>query len=728
MTLDLYQLCPCGTGKKIKFCCKDIVGELSAISRAIEGQQFEAALVRLEEAIAQHPNRASLWTLKCTVLWQTRQNEVAAQAVSEYLAFAPDNPIALSMSAIVDIVAASDSADILSDQERDQGLQRATGALHQALANSPSPVPVQVVSSLSMVAQALLAGEYALAGHEHLLLACSGPDGSQSPAYSTLNNFNRSRDIPILFKQELVLPQPVDWVHWKDDYVAALQLAHKGGWTQAAEIVERLIREHEPHNVLLDAHAVLRCRIPDHQQAAAALHDFAAHKDTPLDDAVEAIALAELIAPTPSQQSIDLVRAVLSIENADRALEHLQSDPRATLLEIDFSRLAADDQPPPKSGFTLLDRPLPNNCDGLATDDVPEAQCELFLFGKQTDRDARLELIVAETRLPAITQLVNEIIPDQLTGEPTTETIDVLQPSEDVMTIRPVFPKDATVTFRQACILARYRRLLLETWTDFPHPALDEMTPAEASKDPDHHRRLLGLILALQVMPSSPSDESIYNEQRKQLGLPNPEPIQGVVGSSRFLPLVRLSRLVPESLSDEDLQLCFLRASQVGAHAAVLSLGGELVKRDEVSQKIGAGHVYGAMAQSAQEPQQRLELLKAAQDDATKHGESPGIWMVAEFTHRLLQGEAEEAQQLLAVIQSKHLHEPNVGPMLMQTLQQFGLVGPDGRLVQQGGHPSEPPASAQSSGKLWTPETANEFSPSSAPTEQSGPSKLWVPD
>ena len=40
MALDHYSLCPCGSGKKIKFCCSnDILPELEKVVRAIEGDQ-----------------------------------------------------------------------------------------------------------------------------------------------------------------------------------------------------------------------------------------------------------------------------------------------------------------------------------------------------------------------------------------------------------------------------------------------------------------------------------------------------------------------------------------------------------------------------------------------------------------------------------------------------------------------------------------------------------------
>ena len=44
MDLDTNQLCPGGTGKKIRFCCKDLVRELDKIVRLMEGGQRRAAL------------------------------------------------------------------------------------------------------------------------------------------------------------------------------------------------------------------------------------------------------------------------------------------------------------------------------------------------------------------------------------------------------------------------------------------------------------------------------------------------------------------------------------------------------------------------------------------------------------------------------------------------------------------------------------------------------------
>ena len=67
MAVDHYAMCPCGSGKKLKFCCSDLVGEIEKIHRMIEGEQPRAALRHVEQTLASHPGRASLLDLKATL-------------------------------------------------------------------------------------------------------------------------------------------------------------------------------------------------------------------------------------------------------------------------------------------------------------------------------------------------------------------------------------------------------------------------------------------------------------------------------------------------------------------------------------------------------------------------------------------------------------------------------------------------------------------------------------
>ena len=44
MPIDPYTVCPGGTGKKVKFCCPDLVQELDKVQRMLEGELPTACL------------------------------------------------------------------------------------------------------------------------------------------------------------------------------------------------------------------------------------------------------------------------------------------------------------------------------------------------------------------------------------------------------------------------------------------------------------------------------------------------------------------------------------------------------------------------------------------------------------------------------------------------------------------------------------------------------------
>ena len=60
MAIDPYSPCPGGTGKKIKFCCSELMGDLEQIERLTEGQQYAAALAEVDRLTQLHPGRACL--------------------------------------------------------------------------------------------------------------------------------------------------------------------------------------------------------------------------------------------------------------------------------------------------------------------------------------------------------------------------------------------------------------------------------------------------------------------------------------------------------------------------------------------------------------------------------------------------------------------------------------------------------------------------------------------
>ncbi len=82
MPVDPYAICPCGSGKKLKFCCSDLVGEIEKIHRMIEGEQPRAALRHVNQTLAAHPGRASLLDLKATLELSLDELDAARETIA----------------------------------------------------------------------------------------------------------------------------------------------------------------------------------------------------------------------------------------------------------------------------------------------------------------------------------------------------------------------------------------------------------------------------------------------------------------------------------------------------------------------------------------------------------------------------------------------------------------------------------------------------------------------
>src|ERR671930_337465 len=101
MPVDPYAMCPCGSGKKLKFCCSDLVGEIEKIHRMIEGEQPRAALRHVEQTLTSHPGRASLLDLKATLEMSLGEMDSARQTVAQFVSANRDSPTAYACEAIL---------------------------------------------------------------------------------------------------------------------------------------------------------------------------------------------------------------------------------------------------------------------------------------------------------------------------------------------------------------------------------------------------------------------------------------------------------------------------------------------------------------------------------------------------------------------------------------------------------------------------------------------------
>ena len=105
MAIDSYAPCPGGTGKKIKFCCSELVGDLEQLDRLVEGDQISAALDQVKRLAEKHPGKACLLATQTKLELASKQFTEAAGTARRFLDAHPDNPLALGQSAVTEAVA-----------------------------------------------------------------------------------------------------------------------------------------------------------------------------------------------------------------------------------------------------------------------------------------------------------------------------------------------------------------------------------------------------------------------------------------------------------------------------------------------------------------------------------------------------------------------------------------------------------------------------------------------
>jgi len=92
MTFDPYGPCPCGSGKKFKWCCQPIHVEIDKAFRQDEEGQHESAMRIMEAVVSRHPDNPEAWGRKAQVLYQNDQVEAAEKALDKALELNPNYP------------------------------------------------------------------------------------------------------------------------------------------------------------------------------------------------------------------------------------------------------------------------------------------------------------------------------------------------------------------------------------------------------------------------------------------------------------------------------------------------------------------------------------------------------------------------------------------------------------------------------------------------------------
>lgn len=712
MTLDAYALCPGGTGKKIKHCaCKDITGELEKIIRAMEGNQRIAALDRINRTLATKAHRPCLLALKAATLLGMKDLQDFEETVTTYVKVAPANPLALAFATLLEV--------------RKNRVRQAVDRLQEALAVVTEEFPLELYRAIGIVGQALAKQGQYLAARGHLFFHAMLQEEDEEST-RTMLTVNSHPSMPATLKFHLYFAPPPADVSWKTRMTSVMRQCARGLWKKGLEGFERLNQEFPGQAVILKNIALARSYL-GHPDTAAAWRAYAQTPGLALDEAVEAEAVAQSLEYSATRRTTGVVKLTYTVSDAQVLRERLSASPHFAEWPAQAPVPTPAEGPPPKTVFSIVSPSMPPAGTELTLENAPRLLCEALLFGRETDREARLEVIVPQADgaggFERAQELLAEVGGDVVAADPSEELVGAQDTWGFILHSTFRFPPGTPVPVRVDLGRQYRNHAITHIWPTLPLAVLDDKTPQQVADDPNYRVRLLAALLTLEQQLELEGFPSDCDPIREQLGLPLRGTVEAASTAYMRLNPVQWARLAPAPLDDQDLINLWHASVSFGLRRAMWNVGNELLQRgDAIGEQIDKQNVCGtliALAEASEDWDSALALTKQAQAMAKAAGNSVAPWLLREIDLRFSCGDAEGGIRLIHQVRAQFGSEPEIMNLLLQILQRWGLIPSDGS------GPARPPLVKpidEPQQKIWTPDSA------AAAGDREPERKLWVPD
>jgi hypothetical protein len=708
MAIDPYTPCPGGTGKKIKFCCSDLVPELDKVYRMLDGDQRVACLDYVHKLSEKHPGRACLLAIQSELEASLGKEDEAAKTLAQFGEKYPDNPIGIARAA--DLKASE--GDIIGSIE----------TLHHALELCKEDIPSPVYQTILSIATKALQAGHSLAAQSLLEMQFNLSRGEDRQALSALVMLRAGRNLPLLLKEQPVLRPAPDGAPWRFEFEVALQRAREGQLRTAINKFTALVPLAGNSPALWNNLAVLRSDLAEDRLAAEAWHKYAT-LEMPQDDAVEGEAIAQLLDQVPDEDLEPELIVRYRVADQAEIESRLGASREADRVPMGPQMEMPPGEVPPRAIFSLLSKPRLADDAPPAADQLPDSLGVALLYGRQTDRPERLELQVHRSDLAAAEEMLKRVAGESLGEREGEEEIAKHSKVERALSWRPRLPDKATGPEWRRILEEEQRRRIVEGLPKLVLKQFDGQSLEQLAAAPGGRVRALAFVLNLDLAGTSQKELGWFNDMRKRIGLPIPELIDptALVDPTKT-PLARLDRLQAEKLTDEQLTSLYREATMTAFTRAIIRFAWAMVRRPSLRDSRQAREAFSHLANTGEDADELLKLLDEAREAGLKKRESSAYWDLLELSVRLRGNDIDEFSRVAQHIAAEHMNEQGVAETFAQIMASAGLVDAQGRIMI----PKRQAAAASSillpgaaePGKIITPDSAGAGGKRSA---------LWTP-
>jgi len=665
MPVDPYQDCPCGSGKKLKWCCQKVVKYAEKAEQLLEKDQVAAAMQAIDEGLAVEPENLWLRTMKAQILLSAHDHDAAYPIVESILANNPGYRPVLQLR--------------LQDELAHGAVEAAAATLQDVLDATPAGELEEPFAWMVFVGRALGELGYTFAALQHLRLAATHESLQAEVARDVAAIEGNPEAAPWLRDSYELRPTPTDGgagQRWSN----AIELAAIGRWRRAAAIFESIAAEQPDNAGARFNFALCQGWTAQNEAAAASLERFA-QLESDAERALHALALAQCLDPRESAQSVDVVRIRYPIREASRLIQKLKDHPRLQAHVLDAQQGELEEGV--KDEFYLLNKDFVKDADAATMENLPA------IVGVVRTRGTSLELEFAE---PAVDDprpgVVLEAAGD--TVDPNGERNVAGTIPLSTVRLRRMWglPSNAPPQAVHRIRLMVHEQNYRAVWPETPLGWLGNKTPREAAQVSELKRILRAAVLLNEYATEAAQFDIDLSEMRQGLGL-EPEPtLDGDSIEIDRLPLARLRQVRAESLSTPRLRTLFERALRFSLSLAIQRAAATLVARPADRDQFDAVPAFRSNIEFA-----RMRADRAAAQDwivkARRFDSDAGVtperptWDIVEWQLSFQFDRPEQWAPRLAELMQKFGQNKEASSEMMLTLVRLGLA----RLVP---HPQDP--------------------------------------
>lgn len=513
MALEPYDPCPCGQGKKFKFCCQPVFDELTAVERLLAENQPKQALVAAEKLPAEHALNPLLLRFKIAALMSLDRKEEAQECIQKSLKANPWDPFGYYYDIRWHLVYA------------DWNITRPL--VEQSLTLIGSQAPALAFQLSIEIVDQHLNHDCFMAAYRCLLDALEWARRDEELQYvmSVIRDLNRSNDIPLPFRDLYYLLALPENQPNQTEFAEAMQVAKNRHWTKAAQLFEAL-SEKDPHQPVLSYNAALCYAWSTDLAAAAELFGRAGDDLPDFESAVELESLAQLHELQLPEEQLPLRAYTYPVHSVSRLLSQLDHEPR--LFRQPLPPQAPESQEiSPAAVYLVLNRPRAEG-GAIDLDSLPQVIGTVVIVDevRETSQPAELRLqSLNATFTDADHQLVLNAAGEQLDltpGEGRGAVPAVGGIPRDISSLNfQILPPSGLRRSDVLKLVNDYcRHVVFDKWTQLPLAALDGLTPADAARDPELHLLVCAAIYVLESIAEQAGYAVNVDELRQHLGLP----------------------------------------------------------------------------------------------------------------------------------------------------------------------------------------------------------------